>query len=247
MLLSVIIPMYNEENVVFETAETLLSRLRRTGYDFEIIFSDDGSVDRTAEIVSAIAAENPEVRLLRSEENKGKGHAVRLGMAESLGDYAVFTDCDLAYGVEVILQVLDKLRDTNADICIGSRALHPSGYAEYPRFRRIFSKSYVKILKNTASFSYSDAQCGIKGFDRRVCEPLFEGCKVDGFAFDLEILMLADSMGIRVCEIPVRILNHVPENSKVRAVRDAFKMLSDVRTIKKNISSTRKERITDEV
>ena len=246
MLLSVIIPMYNEENVVFETAETLLSRLRRTGYDFEIIFSDDGSVDRTAEIVSAIAAENPEVRLIRSEENKGKGHAVRLGMSESLGDYAVFTDCDLAYGADAVLQILDKLRDTNADICIGSRALHPSGYADYPKMRRFISESYVKILKKTASFSYSDAQCGLKGFDRKVCLPLFERCCVDGFAFDLEILMLADSMGIRVCEIPVRVLNHVPENSKVRAVRDAFKMLSDVRTIKKNISSTRKERITDE-
>ena len=246
-MISVVIPMYNEEKNVERTALALLERLRETKCAFEIIFSDDGSTDLSAEIASRLSESNPEVRLLRSEKNRGKGYAVRKGIAESRGEYAVFTDCDLAYGVEPILEILTELRKSNASICIGSRSLHPAGYVEYSFMRRTFSQLYIKILKGAASFNYSDCQCGIKGFDRQICVPLLETCVIDGFAFDLEILMLADSMGLAVCEIPVRVLSHVSKNSKVRMLRDAFKMLRDVWKIKKNIKSPRKELLTDEI
>ncbi|MBQ9692815.1 MAG: glycosyltransferase [Clostridia bacterium] len=246
MHFSVIIPMYNEEKNVERTALALLSRLRETKCAFEIIFSDDGSVDRSAETVARLSESNPEVRLLRSETNRGKGYAVRKGITESRGDYAVFTDCDLAYGAEPILEILTELRESNAGICIGSRSLHPEGYGEYSLLRRTFSKLYIRILKTAASFNYSDSQCGIKGFNRQICVPLIERCVIDGFAFDLEILMLADSMGIAVREVPVRVLSHVSKDSKVKMLRDAVKMLRDLRRIKKNINSPRKELLADE-
>lgn len=242
MHFSVIIPMYNEEKNVERTAYALLERLRETKCVFEIIFSDDGSSDRSAEIISKLCESNPELRLVRSEKNRGKGHAVRQGIAASRGEYAIFTDCDLAYGVEPILEILAKLRETSAEICIGSRSLHPVGYAEYSFARRKLSQIYIKILKIAASFNYSDSQCGIKGFKRKSCAPMLEMCVIDGFAFDLEMLMLADSMGISVCEIPVRVLSHVSKDSKVRMFRDAFKMLGDVRKIKKRITAFGKEK-----
>ena len=233
MLLSVIIPMYNEENNVIGTAQALLDCLRKADIDFEIILSDDGSTDATAEKAASIAANNPEIRLIRYETNHGKGYSVRLGMLESLGEYAIFTDCDLAYGTDVILDVLSELRASDADICIGSRAIHPSGYSDYPWMRRLFSETYIKILKRHAGFVYSDSQCGIKGFSRAAANAIFSKCVIDGFAFDLEALILADKLGFKIKEHPVRVLSHVSKASKVHMFRDAFKMLRDVKVIKR--------------
>jgi len=236
MLLSVIIPMYNEEKNITGTAETLLSCLRGTGLDFEILLCDDGSTDKTSEKADFLASQNPEIRVLRAETNHGKGYSVREGMLESVGDYAIFTDCDLAYGTDVILEFLDELRNSDADICIGSRALHPQGYSDYPKIRRLLSETYIKILKRHAGFVYSDSQCGIKGFKRHAAKSIFEKCVIDGFAFDLEVLMLADMLNLKIKEYPVRILNHVAAASKVHLFRDAFKMLRDVKVIKRTHS-----------
>lgn len=233
MLLSVIIPMYNEENNVIGTAETLLDRLRKADIDFEIILSDDGSTDATAEKAAFLAAQNPEIRLIHYETNHGKGYSVRRGMLESLGDYAIFTDCDLAYGTDVILEILNELRTTDAEICIGSRSLHPCGYSDYPMIRRILSETYIKIIKRHAGFVYSDSQCGIKGFSRAAANAIFEKCVIDGFAFDLEALILADILKLKIKEHPVRVLSHVSKASKVHMFRDAVKMLRDVKVIKR--------------
>ncbi len=243
MKLSVIIPMYNEKEAapgcVKELSSSIEADACRNSYDYEIIFSDDGSADGCGDIVREIAGElNPtlthgSVRVITSPCNEGKGGAVRRGMLESSGDYALFTDCDLAYGCEVICGMLERISSTHTDILIGSRAAHPDGYAGYTFVRKIASKAFLKLLALSAGFDHSDSQCGIKMFSRRAADGIFSRGKVNGWAFDFESLMIAEKLGFTIDEYPVKVINH--RESKIHLVGDSLKMLSDLRKIKKRI------------
>ncbi len=243
MILSVIIPMYNEKEAAPECVKVLSSSIEAdaclNSYDYEIIFSDDGSADGCGDIVRGIAAElNPglkhgSVRVITSPQNEGKGGAVRRGMLDSTGDYALFTDCDLAYGTDVICGMLEKIISTGADVLIGSRAAHPDGYAGYTFMRKIASKAFLRLLALSAGFDHSDSQCGIKMFSRKAADGIFSRGKVNGWAFDFETLMIAEKLGFTIDEYPVKVINH--RESKIHLVRDSLKMLSDLRRIKKRI------------
>ncbi len=237
--LSVIIPVYNEEKIVADTAKTLVEYLDGkfpggnnvvdASKTYEIIFSDDGSTDATAECVKSF--NHPCVRLVGHMPNKGKGAAVRDGMLSARGEVALFTDCDLAYGTEVIGAFYDALTASNSDAAIGSRRLHKDGYAGYTLLRKLASKVYYKVVALLAGFKYSDSQCGIKCFKTELAKRVFSQCKIDGFAFDLEAMLLVSRSGANVLELPVKIINH--RESKVRIVRDTFRMLRDVLRIRR--------------
>ena len=235
--LSVLIPMYNEEKTAPETARTLSAFLNGAfpEGDFEIVFSNDGSTDRCAELVEGLSL--PRVRVVGYPDNRGKGSAVREGIRLCEGDSIVYTDCDLAYGCEAILAMREKRLETGADVVIGSRNLTPDGYGGYTFLRRVMSKAYIKMIALFAGFSYSDSQCGLKCLSREAAREIFSRCTVNGFAFDLEMLMLADKLGKKVVEQPVRVLNHNESRSKVSPARDALRMIGDVRRIKKRVKN----------
>lgn len=235
MKISVIIPMYNEEKIIAETARTLsdyMSALFEPN-EYEIIFSDDGSADASRAIVDNCGL--PCVRTVGYEKNCGKGRAVRNGMLAAAGEVRIFTDADLAYGVGVIGEAYDAMcRNSDADMLIGSRNLRSDGYAEYTRLRRLMSKVYIKVLCAVGGFKLSDSQCGFKAFRAETAEAVFGECTVDGFAFDFEAILRAQKRGLKITEMPVKIINH--RASAIRPVRDALKMLRDLRKIKKDIS-----------
>lgn len=235
MLISVVIPMYNEEKNVRKAITELTDTLRGYGEEFELIFSDDGSTDGCAGTVSEYTQSHPEIRLLCHPVNRGKGAAVRDGMLASHGEYTVFTDCDLAYGTESVVDILRALRTGENDIVIGSRTLHPDGYGGYTAMRRFISKNYLNLIKAASGFSRSDSQCGLKGFTAAAAKKIFSLCEIDGFAFDLEVLMLAERLGYKVGEIPVSVLTHAEHTSKVRLLPDAICMLTDISRIKKRL------------
>jgi len=235
MQVSLIIPVYNEEKILKETCERLVAFMEKTYESYEILFSNDGSIDASALILTELEKEYSSVRSVGYEKNCGKGCAVRTGMLASQGDICLFTDCDLAYGTEVLKLLSDALYSTGADIVIGSRSLDKDGYNGYSFLRKCMSKAYLKVLSLFTGFSHSDSQSGIKGFRGDVARAVFALCEVDGFAFDLEALILAEKAGCRVEEVPVRILENRERESKVNPVKDAMKMLKDVRRIKKRI------------
>lgn len=231
MKFSLCIPMYNETSVIEATARTLSDYMQKNFDDYEIIFSDDGSRDGSAELVRSLGLQN--VRVVGYEQNRGKGCAVRTGILAATGDVVMFTDADLAYGTGVIREVADIFANKSTDVVIGSRNLHPDGYEGYTFIRKIASKAYIKILCIVGGLKLSDSQTGCKAFSAKAAKDIFSRCETDGFAFDFEVILWAQKLGYRFTELPVKIINH--RESKVRVLRDAFRMLRDLRKIKKRV------------
>ena len=232
IVLSLVIPVYNEEKNLPLTLPRLAKWLADGKGKREVVFSDDGSTDQSAELIKACAEHHNGMRLVSAPHNQGKGGAVRNGMLSAEGKYRVFTDCDLAYGLDAITRIEERLSAGRVDAVIGSRALHPNGYRGYGIFRRIMSKAYLELLKVAAGLTQTDSQCGIKGFTAKAATEIFSRCEINGFAFDLEVLTVAKQLGMKTAEIPVCIVNHTDATSKVNPVKDTVRMLRDVRQIK---------------
>ena len=238
MKISVCIPMYNEIRVIEETARRLSSYMDSNFEDYEILFCSDGSTDGCDEAVKALQL--PHVRVTGYAQNRGKGYAVRTAMLEATGDIRMFTDADLAYGTDVIGQVAAAFAENpDAQLVIGSRNLQKDGYEGYTLMRRVASKIYIRVLCMAGGFRLSDSQCGCKAFTAKAAQTLFPRCEVNGFAFDFEAILWAVKYRFPIKEIPVRVINH--GESKVRVVRDTFRMLRDLRKMKKRIKKAKIE------
>ncbi|NLV86533.1 MAG: glycosyltransferase [Clostridiales bacterium] len=234
--ISLVIPVYNEEKIIGETVKAALSFMEENFSDFELIISDDGSTDKTAQLVKAI--HDPRLKLVGYEKNRGKGAAVRHGVLSASGDYIVYTDADLAYGIEAVGEIVKALEEGGADVALGSRKLHEKGYGEYPLLRLAASRSFSLIAGLFMGFCY-DTQCGIKAFKAGQAKKVFEICETEGFAFDFEIIMLSRAFGFSFTELPVMIVNH--RESKVRVLRDSLKMFYDVIRIRVSVKKRLKK------
>ncbi len=232
--ISVVIPVYNEEKNILICMDRLCSYMSEHFEDYEIILVNDGSSDSTEKLFLTHAGNYANLKMVSYCQNQGKGYAVKTGMLETTGGRIVCTDCDLAYGVEVIGEMADKL--TEYDLVIGSRNLTKEGHKGYNFARKIASKVYIKLLNLAAGFRHTDSQCGIKAYRGDTARRIFRYCETKGFAFDLEVLMIAEKAGYIIGEYPVSIINHSSEGSKVRIIQDTKKMLSDLRRIKKHIN-----------
>ena len=236
MKISVCIPMYNENRVIAESAKTLFDYMAANFDDYEIVFCSDGSTDGCDKTVEALNL--PNVRVIGYEKNQGKGCAVRTAMLSATGDVRMFTDADLAYGTGVIKQVADAFANNpDAEMVIGSRNLDKSGYEGYTFLRKIMSKVYIKVLCIAGGFKLSDSQCGCKAFTGSAAKKIFSLCEVDRFAFDFECILWAVKFGMKIVEMPVKIINH--RESKVSVLRDSFKMVRDILKMKKRIKKAK--------
>lgn len=249
MKISVCIPMYNEAAIVSDTVRTVYGAMERLasekGYDYEVIFANDGSTDGCDGIARDTAHEIgcDRIRVVGYEKNRGKGAAVKCAMLDITGDIAICTDCDLAYGTEVIGAAAERF-DPSAhrdipDILIGSRRLGDDGYEGYTPIRKAASKIYMAVLRVAVGFKLSDSQCGFKAYTAEAASRIFAELETDGFAFDIEVLMRAANKGMTVAELPVKIVNH--RESKVRVLSDSFKMMGDLIRIKRSVGKSGKE------
>jgi dolichyl-phosphate beta-glucosyltransferase len=228
--------MYNEISIIKETALTLFEYMSANFDDYEIIFSNDGSRDGCDKAVEELAL--PCVRVIGNEKNMGKGYAVRQAMLAAEGDIVMFTDADLAYGTDVIKRVADTfIANPDASVVIGSRNLEGDGYEGYTFIRKVVSKAYIKVLSVIGGFKLSDSQCGCKAFRGNAAKKIFPRCEVDRFAFDFECILWATKLGMKIVEMPVKIINH--RESKVNVVKDALRMLKDIIKMKKRIKKAK--------
>ena len=230
--LSVVIPMYNESENAPKTAKALSEYLfSKMEDDFEIVFCDDGRKDGCAEKVKELNL--PNVRVVGYSDNRGKGGAVKEGIMNSNGDIIVYTDSDLAYGAQTVYKAYRAIVKSGANLVIGSRNLKKDGYEGYTLLRKLMSKAYIKTICLAAGFKYSDSQCGIKALTAESARTIFSYTTVNGFAFELEVLLLADRLGMKVREMPAKVINHDEGSSKVNPIKDTINMLRDIRQIKK--------------
>jgi dolichyl-phosphate beta-glucosyltransferase len=227
MMISIVIPAYDEEKRIEGSLSEACAYMNDFGMEYEIIVVDDGSSDGTGRIVDHIAKELRNVRLVRYEKNRGKGHALRTGVLVTEGDFVLVMDADLSTPMEELRKLLPYLSDDEFDIAIGSRALALSDIIKkQPWWRRGMGKTFNKIVKTLVIDGFSDTQCGFKLFKGEIARGLFEEAKIDRFAYDVEILALAKKKGYGIKEVPIRWINS-PE-SRVDPVKDSLQMLADL-------------------
>jgi len=224
--LTLIFPCYNEAERLPKTLAAYLADLSRRPGEVEVLVVDDGSTDQTFAVARAIAARDDRVRVIRSQPNHGKGFGVRTGVLEANGELIVFTDADGSYGPGEVARVTAALAD--APVAIGSR---PVGWVTGPPVRRLASRLFNRAIQALLGLQFGDTQCGLKGFRRQAALEVFGRSRLDGFAFDVEVLFLARRLGLRVSEVPVRAEER--DGSKVQLVVDALAMLGDVLQVRR--------------
>ena len=233
MQLSVVVPAYNEARRIGSSLQRVWEYLEaRCGAgDFEIIVVDDGSDDSTSTVVEEFAARAPEVTLIRLPRNRGKGAAVRAGMMAANGEAVLFSDADLSTPIEEAEKALQLLVEGN-DVVIGSRALAGSRIlVRQPRLRESLGRLFNLLLRAFLRIPFRDTQCGFKLFRREAAHAIFQRARIDGFAFDVEAILIAQQLGYVITEMPVRWLND-PE-SKVTLLRHPAQMLADLWRIRR--------------
>jgi len=227
--LSIVVPAFNEERRIGASLEKLLDYGKRRLAGFEIIVVDDGSSDRTCALVDERARGEPRLQLVRLPHNRGKGAAVRRGMLEARLAHALFTDADLSTPIEDVELLFAALGE--AQVAIGSRALAGSRIeVRQPFYREWMGRGFNLLVQRAALPGIHDSQCGFKLFEIAAARELFALARLDGFAFDVEVLFLCRKLGIRVAEVPVRWRND--QASRVKPVRDALRMARDLALIR---------------
>lgn len=225
LALSVVIPAYNEASRIGKTLVEVRRYLDREQLEAEVLVVDDGSRDETVLVAEQHGEEDPRVRVLRLPENRGKGAAVRRGMLAAVGERVLFMDADLATPMEE-LKKLERALHAGVDIAIGSRGLPQSTLLvrQHPA-REAMGRTFNLLVKAVGLWGIQDTQCGFKLFTRAAAQQLFSEARVDRFAFDVEILLLARGK-FAVAEVPVA-WRHVQE-SRVSPGRDAARMAWDL-------------------
>lgn len=225
--LSVIIPAYDETDRIVPTIGAISAHLCASGMSWELIVSDDGSSDGTADLVKSLALAN--VTVLEPGVNRGKGAAVRDGVMAAKGRYILFSDADMSTPIEEFDCLLAAI-DAGAGVAVASRAAAGALECNRGRLRSSISTALRSGVGAVTGVRVKDTQCGFKLFTRSAARELFRASRVDGFSFDLEILWLAQRWGIGVEEIPVRWIE--APGSKVKAGRDSLRFLRDVASLR---------------
>lgn len=230
LFLSVVIPAYNEEARLPATLSRVLGYLQRQPYTWEVLVVDNGSTDRTSDVVRLLAETQPGLHLLR-DERRGKGLAVRRGLLAARGEYRFMCDADLSMPIEQIVRFLPPELG-EADIAIGSREAPGAMRYGEPAYRHWIGRVFNWLVRLLAVPGIHDTQCGFKCFRAEVAEDLFSVQRLDGWTFDVEVLFLARRRGYRVVEIGVPWT--FEPGSRVHPLRDSIIMLLDLFRIRCN-------------
>lgn len=219
-----IVPAWNEARRIGATLDRLKAWLAANSPGAELLVVDDGSGDRTAEIAAVSGA-----RVLRLPQNRGKGAAVRAGMLAAAGSIRLMTDADLSTPIEELPRFLDTL-SRGTHIAIGSRSLPASEVLRrQPRYREQMGRQFNRVVQASLLRGFIDTQCGFKCLTAAAARAVFSRARVDGFAFDVELLLIARRLGLTVAELPVRWIDH--PDSRVGPIRDSARMLGELARI----------------
>jgi glycosyltransferase involved in cell wall biosynthesis len=229
---SIVIPAFNEGARLPATLEAVVSCIRGQGWAAEVIVVNDGSRDRTAEVVREFARNAPEVRLIENPGNRGKGYSVRNGLLQALGEVVMFTDADMSAPIEEAEGLFAAIRE-GADIAIGSRWLEKGRQTHrQPLYRQVFGRCFNAVTRAVMGLRFADTQCGFKAFTRAAAQTVFQLQTIEGWGFDPEILFIALKRGYRIVEVPVSWAHD--ERTRMSYLKDGLKMLEEIAIIRWN-------------
>ncbi len=235
ILFSLILPAYNEEQRLPECMEKVSGFIAAREEPIEVILVENGSSDRTYEMACSYAEQYPWLSVLH-EDKAGKGNAVRRGMLEAHGRYRMFADIDFAMPIEELDHFIPKAGQSY-DLAIASREAKGAVRYNEPPIRRFSGRVFNLIVQLIAVRGITDTQCGFKSFSAEAAEKLFRLQLIDGWAFDAELLFLAQKFGYRIEQIPVKV--YYEGNSKINVAADSIKMFRELLQIRRNDAAGR--------
>jgi phosphomannomutase len=223
----VVVPSYEEHDRIGASVTTIREALGDLEGGLEIVVVDDGSTDGTAEEARAAGAD----QVLSHTVNRGKGAAVRTGMLEAQGRFIAFTDADLSYAPSQLRTMLDQL-ESGWDVVVGNRGHTASETVVRPRRVRAMGGRVINwFTRPVLRGKYADTQCGIKAFRSDAAKLIFERTRIDGFAFDVELFVIAERNHLELTDVPVAVSNTT--TSTVHVVRDASRLVRDLVRIRR--------------
>ena len=228
LTLSIVVPAFNEERRLAATLATLCEYLGRQPWDWEVRVVDDGSGDDTAGIAESFSSTQGRV-VVQREPHRGKGGAVKAGLAAASGDYRFICDADLSMPVEEIGRFLPPLA-TGFDVAIGSREGRLARRVGEPAYRHLAGRLFNFMVQRLALPGIEDSQCGFKMFTAKAVSVIFPLVSVDGWAFDVEVLTIARQQRLGVLEVPIEW--HYRDDSQLSILRDGAGMLRELLRIK---------------
>lgn len=225
-MLSIVIPAFNEGKKIYENLGIVSDVISKFTDDFELVPVNDGSKDNTADEILRAASKNSKISPVIYEKNRGKGAAIVEGVKNSKGDIIGFLDADLDISPEHISKFVTAMNEQNADVVIGSK-MHPDSELDYPPARKFFSMGYYCLLKILFGLKVRDTQTGIKFYKASFIKNIVNKLTVYGYAFDIEILALANSMNASIIEMPVKVVFQRGESFGRIKFKDIWKMFTD--------------------
>ena len=215
--------------MIGKSIDRLTNFLGAENFNAEIIVINDGGWDKTAEIISAKSQNNPAIKFIDRKMNLGKGASVREGISAASSNIIIFTDADLPYGTKHFKEMIEFLRSWKADLVIANRHLWSTWQVDQfgiSTVRRLTHWSFGFLVRNLLHLRFSDTQAGLKGMSHKAAGVILPKLNINGFAFDLELLVEAQKAGLKIQEVPVVLENAGQSNIKI--ARDSLRMLIDI-------------------
>jgi glycosyltransferase involved in cell wall biosynthesis len=229
---SFIFPAYNESERLATSLPRVQDYIRQRKISAEIMVVNDGSRDRTADVVHDFAERDPSIRLLENPGNRGKGYSVRNGMLHAHGNILLFSDTDLSSPIYEADKLFAAI-EAGSDVAIGSRWLQRELQTErQPLMRQLYGRLFNLGLRIVLGLRYRDTQCGFKAFTREAAQVIFPRQRIERWGFDPEILFLARKFKLGTVEVPVEWAHD--HRSKINPVRDGIRMAREVLQVRLN-------------
>ena len=218
--LSFVIPAYNEEDAIEDALDTIDEVVKNKKLQYEIVVVNDGSKDKTLLKAITYANRNGHVRVVSFNKNMGKGYAVKMGFMQTTGEVVIFADSDKDIDLSIVSRYVEALQ--HGDIVIASK-WHPQSVVEMPIIRRILSHSFNILVRLMTGARLRDTQAGLKAIRKSAFKDIFPRLAVKRYAFDVELLTVANLYGLKIVEMPVNL-----QMRGLFSLREVWKMFVDL-------------------
>ncbi|KKQ52140.1 hypothetical protein A2865_03335 [Candidatus Woesebacteria bacterium RIFCSPHIGHO2_01_FULL_39_17] len=232
LTLSIVIPAYNEEKIIKMSLGKIIDYLKVKRYDWEIVVADDGSVDKTKDLIKNLTHKNKRIKLVRLPQNKGKGGALKKGILAAKGKYIIFMDADLSVDLGNIDIFLKQLKKESPVVIASRRVKGAEIEVHQPWHREVMGRVFTFLTRILMQVNVADFTCGFKGFTNEAAKKIFSKSLINRWAYDAEIMFLSNKFGYKIRQMPIVWKNR--GDTRVRLKNVIFESFMDLLKIRLN-------------